>query len=68
VGNMVATGASFLSPVFAASLLPEDGAKGPEVWKRLFLAFAASNLVGLALYLPFASTTPVDVDPEDKKK
>jgi len=68
VGNTVATCASFLAPMFASSLLPNDGAKGPETWQRLFLAFAISNLLGLALYLPFSSATPVDVDKEEKTK
>merc|ERR1719506_3494234 len=62
VGNTVATAASFCAPVFASSLLPTDGKTGPETWQRLFLAFAASNLVGLGLFVPFCSTTAVDID------
>jgi ACS family sodium-dependent inorganic phosphate cotransporter len=65
-GNTVATSASFFAPVFASWLLPTDGSTGPEAWRRLFFAFATSNLVGLCLYLPFCSVDPVDVD-QDKE-
>jgi len=68
MGNTVATCASFAAPVFASSLLPKDGSKGPEAWQRLFFAFALANLVGLGLYLPFCAATPVDVDKEAKEK
>lgn len=67
-GNTVATCASFFAPVFASWLLPSDGSTGPDAWRRLFFAFAFSNLVGLALYLPFSSVTPVDVDQDTKEK
>lgn len=66
VGNTVATCASFAAPVFASWLLPTDGTKGPEAWRRLFFAFATSNLVGLVLYIPMLSVTPVDVDKDAK--
>lgn len=68
VGNTVATSASFVAPVFASFLLPTHGATGPDDWRRLFFAFAASNLVGLALYLPLASVNPVDADQDAKDK
>mmetsp|Transcript_118022 Transcript_118022/g.328094 ORF Transcript_118022/g.328094 Transcript_118022/m.328094 type:complete len:417 (-) Transcript_118022:175-1425(-) len=65
VGNTVATGASFLAPIFASWVLSSDGADSAraraEDWRRLFLAFAASNLVGVAIFVPFCSVTPVDV-------
>lgn len=68
VGNTVATCASFAAPVFASWLLPSDGTTGPEAWRRLFLAFACSNLVGLFVYVPFLSVDPVDVDLKDKQQ
>mmetsp|Transcript_103966 Transcript_103966/g.335226 ORF Transcript_103966/g.335226 Transcript_103966/m.335226 type:complete len:500 (+) Transcript_103966:86-1585(+) len=60
-GNTVATGASFLAPVFAAWILSDQDASEAERWHRLFCAFAGSNLVGLAFYFPLCSTTPVDL-------
>jgi len=67
VGNTVATGASYAAPVFASWLLAGGHQKAQshiemESWRRLFLAFSISNVLGLALYFPFCSTTPVDED------
>eukprot|EP00928_Gymnodinium_smaydae_P075598 TRINITY_DN58607_c0_g1_i1.p1 TRINITY_DN58607_c0_g1~~TRINITY_DN58607_c0_g1_i1.p1 ORF type:complete len:528 (-),score=118.31 TRINITY_DN58607_c0_g1_i1:108-1631(-) len=71
VGNTVATGASFCAPLFASWLLAQGGGAaaasapsaqaGAEAWPRLFLAFASANVVGLAIFLPLCSTTPVDL-------
>lgn len=61
VGNTVATGASFLAPVAASWILAGEDAGELERWRRLFLAFAGSNLVGFALYFPLCSATAVDV-------
>jgi len=69
IGNTVATGASFVAPVFASYVLTLEGASGSsQAWRHLFVAFAASNLLGLALYVPFCSTTPVDEAPEEQVK
>mmetsp|Transcript_32315 Transcript_32315/g.74978 ORF Transcript_32315/g.74978 Transcript_32315/m.74978 type:complete len:427 (-) Transcript_32315:292-1572(-) len=62
VGNTVATFASFVAPVVASRILAsEDYSNEVEQWRYLFLTFASSNLVGLAVYLPFSSVTAVDV-------
>lgn len=73
VGNTVATCASFAAPVFAAWILSDEAATGSQRWYRLFVAFASSNLIGFAVFVPFCSTTPVDLEdgedaPMDKKK
>lgn len=65
VGNTVATIASYMAPVFASWLLAAGNGQAKshidmDSWRRLFLAFSISNVLGLVLYLPFCSTVPVD--------
>merc|ERR1712039_185357 len=62
VGNTVATGASFFAPVFASWILSDASASGTERWYRLFVAFSTSNLIGFSLFVPFCSTTAVDLE------
>jgi len=63
VGNTVATGASFLAPIFASWVLSSEGSQGAwaEDWRHLFHSFAASNILGVAIFVPLCSVTPVDL-------
>lgn len=67
VGNTVATVASYASPVFASWVLTRSGdtAIQQEDWQRLFLAFAASSLLGVVVFVPLCSVKPVDEDEDE---
>merc|ERR1712061_958859 len=67
IGNTIATGTSYLSPMVASWLLTGKAIDESDNRLPVFLFLAASNLVGLAVYLPLCSTVPVD-DDEWKRK
>jgi len=69
VGNTMATGGSWIAPMFAAWILGTGGGDvDRDQWPRLFLAFSVANLVGIAIFVPFCSVTAVDLHLQSRPK
>jgi len=67
VGNTLATVASYAAPMCASSVLAGTTGHSDEGYRKLFMLFAISNVVGILIYLPLCSTDPLDVSKDSEQ-
>jgi len=67
VGNTLATVASYAAPMCASSVLAGATGHTEEGYRKLFMLFASSNVVGILIYLPLCSTDTLDVSKDSEQ-
>jgi MFS family permease len=61
IGNTVATGAAFLAPIVAASLLERHGGTSEQVaWRKVFGSVFVASCIGTLCYVPLIAVDSID--------